>query len=465
MDSLYQAVSPSPRSSAESTPREDTDVIPVTSCMCDYFFDKGGYKTAHDITKTNEGCPRRIRTLCMKEMDDYSDGKYVALVRKPKINGTYVESPQKMWKDIKDEIDNQLELFGKVNVNETPLALDIPAIPLALDIPAIILKFTDTPLKFITKDKYASELALDQDMIARLEKVILIMKKVEPPYNLTYDAIYNLATRLLKNGYFIHDFKDGNIGNLNNNAIFLDCDPKFQINIDITNKHVKQKLGNLRKFMMLIYTVAFLTDLIIVNNNIIPASALTPDIMRLQNILKGVRLIFPTKGSIEDAIYAAVGVTPGGVIPVVGTPVSQNAYTPIRQLLYYTPLQLFPMDKLVYTETEFKTKKIKNVTIKDLIDIRNNGINATPEDKRFVCESMPFIIQTLLNLELKPVIEHIPRPMQQAMVQLIEPSLSESNGGSRKRSKKSRNKKTTNKPKNKSRRKHKKTLKRKLNRR
>ena len=123
------------------------------------------------------------------------------------------------------------------------------------------------------------------------------------------------------------------------------------------------------------------------------------------------------------------------------------------------------MDKLVYTETDIKTKQIKNVTIQDLIDIRNKGIKATLEDNHLVCESMPFIIQSLFNLELKPVIEPIPRPMQQAMVQLIEPSLSDSNGGSRKRSKKSRNKKTTNKPNNKSRRKHKKTSKRKLNHR
>jgi hypothetical protein len=197
--------------------------------------------------------------------------------------------------------------------------------------------------------------------------------------------------------------------------------------------------------------MAFLTDVIIVNNNIIPASALTPDINRLRNILTGIREIFPTKDKIEDAIYAAVGVTP----------TSAKVYTPIRQLLYYTPLQLFPMDKVVYSETDFRTKQIKNVTIKDLIDIRNKGTSATLEDNRLVCESMHFIIQNLVNLELKPVIERIPRPMKQAMDQLIEPSLSNSNGGSRKRSKKSRNKNSNNK----SRRKYKKTSKRKLKRR
>ena len=160
------------------------------------------------------------------------------------------EPIEEQWKNIKDEIERQLQ-FNLVL--------------LALDIPLVLLKFKkpDKPTEFIYRDEYEAKL-YTLDYPEGLEAVILIMQRMRPA-GPGFDVL-GLAIKLINRRVMSCDYKYDNTGEYDGIEVLSDWDTQYQTYIGDDTSNDRELVC----FMMLEYIIHLLILVYNASNNIRP---------------------------------------------------------------------------------------------------------------------------------------------------------------------------------------------------
>jgi hypothetical protein len=212
-------------------------------CICREIIGRGSFKKAYKLQ-----CA--VGDICDERLNQYTDDRFVALIQNIEYENEN-EKIEEQWKNIKDEIERQLQFH---------------ILLLSLDIPLILLKFkkTDKPTEFIYKDEFEEKLytlKYPED----LESVILIMRRMHPA-GPRFDVL-GLAKKLIRHRVMSCDYKYDNTGEYDGVEVLSDWDTQYQTYIG-DDKSTDRELVC---FMMLEYIMHLLILVYNASNNIRPA--------------------------------------------------------------------------------------------------------------------------------------------------------------------------------------------------
>jgi hypothetical protein len=225
---------------------------PPSNCLCNKPFEKGGFKSAHELKCTE------ANGVCYPGLDPktYNNKDFVALIIKDKLdsNSEIIIPVADMWESTVNEIVRQLSFLDK---------------GLSVDIPIVILEFTSgVPALIISKNEFYDSFYTEESTIkecpAGLKHIILIMERIKlpgPNFN-----VIDLASRLVIANVFSGDFKAGNAGMVGDNSVLIDWDPKFQF--DINPKIREADRSNLVCYMVLTFLMELIDYMVITSNDI-----------------------------------------------------------------------------------------------------------------------------------------------------------------------------------------------------